>query len=118
MDSHINDSENILRKPVLFSEIGSHINEKRNGTYDRDILLKTVYDKIYESAEKEQAGAGALIWQLMVEGMQRYGDNFSLIAREHPSTHNLIVQQSCRLAKLLTRGEANRTADWQCSKLP
>uniref|UniRef100_A0A6V7QSK0 mannan endo-1,4-beta-mannosidase n=1 Tax=Ananas comosus var. bracteatus TaxID=296719 RepID=A0A6V7QSK0_ANACO len=118
VDSHINDSENILRKPVLFSEIGSHINEKRNGTYDRDILLKTVYDKIYESAEKEQAGAGALIWQLMVEGMQRYGDNFSLVAREHPSTHNLIVQQSCRLAKLLTRGEANRTADWQCSKLP
>ncbi|KAG1363843.1 mannan endo-1,4-beta-mannosidase 6 [Cocos nucifera] len=103
VDSHVNDSQNILKKPVLFLEFGSNLHAKKNGTYERDDLLNVVYDKVYESARKGQAGAGALIWQLMVEGMQKYHDEFSLIAWENPPTYKLIVQQSCRLLRLFQR---------------
>lgn len=99
----MNDSEHVLKKPVLFSEVGSHLESKKNGSYDRDIILKLVYDKLYESAKKGQAGAGALIWQLMIEGTQAYKDEFSLVASQHPSTYKLILQQSCRLWRLFRR---------------
>lgn len=46
VDSHVNDSEHVLKKPVLFAEVGSQLHVKRNGTYDRNILLKIVYDKV------------------------------------------------------------------------
>ncbi|KAG1327309.1 Mannan endo-1,4-beta-mannosidase 6 [Cocos nucifera] len=106
VDSHVNDSQNILNKPVLFLEFGSNLRAKKNGTYERDVLLKVVYDKVYESAKKGQAGAGALLWQLMVGGMQKYHDEFSLVAWEHPSTYKLMVQQSCRLLRLFQRKES------------
>lgn len=116
VDSHLNDSEHVLKKPVLISEVGSRLEIKQNGLFDRDILLKTVYDKVYQSAKKGQAGAGALIWQLMVEGLQGYEDEYSLVAREHPSTYKLIVQQSCRLRNL-SGGETNESFSRQCSEL-
>ncbi|CAL9753683.1 unnamed protein product [Musa acuminata subsp. burmannicoides] len=119
VDSHVNDSEHVLKKPVLFSEVGSHLRVKKNGTYDRDILLKIVYDKVYESAKKGQAAAGALIWQLMVEGMQSYQDEFSLIASEHPSTYKLIAQQSCRLRNLhMTKDNTSREVVQSCLEPP
>jgi len=97
LDSHISDGENILKKPVLVTEVGCPLHVKDQGSYDRDTLLKAVYDKIFESAKKGQAGAGALIWQLLVEGMEEYGDRFSFVAWKHPSTYKLIAEQSCRL---------------------
>ncbi|WOK95414.1 mannan endo-1,4-beta-mannosidase 6 [Canna indica] len=119
VDSHINDSEHVLKKPVLFSEVGSRLSVKRNETYARDLLLKIVYDEVYESAKKQQAGAGALIWQLMVEGTQRYHDEFSLVAREHPSTYNLIIQQSCRLRDLFKeKGNTSREVGHTCLEPP
>ncbi|XP_078165756.1 mannan endo-1,4-beta-mannosidase 6-like [Carex rostrata] len=111
VDSHINDSQQILKKPVLFSEVGSHSISKQNGTYARDILLKIVYDKIYESAKNRGAGSGALIWQLTVEQMRRFDDDFSLIARFNPSTHKLIKHQSCRL-QLLFRNNTSKVDQW------
>lgn len=105
VDSHINDSEHILKKPVLFSEVGSRSISKQNGTHERDILLKIVYDKIYESAKSRGAGSGALIWQLTIEQMQRFRDDFSLVARSNPPTYKLIKHQSCRL-QLLFRNES------------
>ncbi|KAL6010268.1 hypothetical protein ACLOJK_000699, partial [Asimina triloba] len=99
VDSHVSDGEKILKKPLMFTEIGSSLHGQKQGLYDRDVLLKIVYDKIYESAKRKQAGAGALIWQLLVEGVE-YSDEFSLIAWDHPSTYKLIVEQSCRLRHL------------------
>ncbi|KAM0903113.1 hypothetical protein ACQ4PT_018904 [Festuca glaucescens] len=116
VDSHLNDSEHILKKPVLFSEVGymqQHVDS--NSTADRDVLLKVVYDKIYNSARKLQAGGGALIWQLMVEGTHMYRDNFSLVARDHPSTYKLIMEHSCRL-QMLYKKEGD--PGWQCSMPP
>jgi len=100
VDSHLNDSEYILRKPVLFSEVGYLQHPEVNSTVNGDTVLKLVYDKIYNSAKKLQAGGGALIWQLMVEGSQMYNDGFSMVARDRPSTYKLIKEQSCRLQRL------------------
>ncbi|KAL2932293.1 Mannan endo-1 4-beta-mannosidase 6 [Bienertia sinuspersici] len=97
LDTHISNGENILKKPVLFTEVGYPIQVKGEGVDYADTLLKTVYDRIVVSAKKGQAGAGALIWQLLVEGMEEYGDRFSLVAWKHPSTYKLILEQSCRL---------------------
>ncbi|KAJ3694636.1 hypothetical protein LUZ60_000013 [Juncus effusus] len=114
VDSHINDSQKILNKPVLFSEVGSHASSYENSMYERDLMLKTVYDKIFESAKKLGAGSGALIWQLTVEKMQRFGDDFSLIARDFPSTYNLIKNQSCRLELLFRNETGMRRRDEWC----
>jgi len=100
VDSHLNDSEYILRKPVLFSEVGYLQHPEVNSTVNGDTVLKLVYDKIYNSAKKLQAGGGALIWQLMVEGSQMYNDGFSMVAHDRPSTYKLIKEQSCRLQRL------------------
>lgn len=106
MDSHISDGENVLKKPVLFTEFGSSLRMNKKAE-NISLLLKTVYDRIYESAKKRQAGAGALIWQLLVEGVDEYSDQFSFIAWDHPSVYKLITGQSCRLRRFLFRGKTN-----------
>lgn len=112
VDSHLNDSEYVLRKPVLFTEVGYLQHAEANSTVDGDTLLQVVYDKLYDSAKKLQAGSGALIWQLMVEGMQMYHDDFSMVARDRPSTYKLMKEQSCRLQSLYGK-EGDPT--WKCS---
>lgn len=107
-DSHISDGDEVLKKPVLFTEVGSLVHGNNQGLADEDILLKTMYDKIYESAKKRQAGAGALIWQLLVEGVEEYGDKFSFVAWDNPSSYKLILKQSCRLQSISSRSSWNR----------
>ncbi|CAA6670822.1 unnamed protein product [Spirodela intermedia] len=115
VDYHVNDGERILKKPVLITEIGSYLKVNEQGLYERDVLLKTAYDKVYKSAEKGQAGAGALIWQLILEGIEeQYGDKFSLVAEKYPSTDKLIRQQSCRLRYLLRRNQTDDKPGWPC----
>ncbi|KAJ6380570.1 hypothetical protein OIU77_029462 [Salix suchowensis] len=108
VDSHIIDGDFVLRKPVLFTEVGSRWDEDEKGVHKRDVLLKIVYDKVYESAKKRQAGAGALIWQLLVEDVDEYSDQFSFIPQGSPSTYNLIKEQSCRLQKNFCRKQQSK----------
>ena len=96
----------MLKKPVLFTEVGSSL-RMNNKVEDMNVLLKTVYDRIYESAKKGQSGAGALIWQLLVEGVEEYSDQVSLVAWNYPSTYQLIKRQSCRLRRVFFNGKDN-----------
>lgn len=75
---------------------------------DLNKLLKIVYDRIYESAKKREAGAGALIWQLVVEGVEEYSDQYSLIAWDYPSTYELITKQSCRLRRIFSLSKTTK----------
>lgn len=108
VDSHISDGDHVLKKPVIFTEVGSLVHGSNQGLGDKDILLKTMYDKIYESAKKRQAGAGALVWQLLVGGVVEYSDRFSFVAWDDPSTYKLILNQSCRLKSIFAKSIQSR----------
>ncbi|XP_020237606.1 mannan endo-1,4-beta-mannosidase 2 [Cajanus cajan] len=97
MHSHIEDGDKVLNKPVLFSEFGlSDINFTLS---ERKIMYKTILDISYKSAKKNKAGAGTLVWQLLVGGMQELSDDFGIIPWEKTPIPSLFVEQSCRLAK-------------------
>ncbi|KAJ1285366.1 hypothetical protein BS78_03G274000 [Paspalum vaginatum] len=109
--SHVEDGDKELGKPVLTTEFGLSQRAKGFQYSQRDVFYKAIYDAVYRSAVRGGAGAGAFVWQLAVEGMEEYHDDFSVVPSEHPSLDKLIKAQSCRLAKL-RRGvgeEAKRT---------
>lgn len=98
--SHIEDGDKELKKPVMFTEFGlSNLNSDFQPS-QRDRLYKTVLDIIYKSAKRNRSGAGALIWQFFVEGMEEYNDDFGIVPWERPSIYKLITEQSCRLARI------------------
>lgn len=114
--SHIDDGEQTLKKPVLFTEFGLSSYHKGFEESHRDQLLKTMYGKIYESARKGGAGAGALVWEFVVEGMEEYGDDFAFVPWRFPSTYQLIVEQSCRLQTLFEgQPQVNKSLHAACS---
>ncbi|KAH9613668.1 hypothetical protein KSS87_005168 [Heliosperma pusillum] len=110
MESHISDAEDILKKPVVFTEVGCP-SDAKGEIYNRQSLFQTVYDIIYESAKEGKAGAGAMIWQLFVEDMDEYEDGFSLVAWNQPSIYRLIVKQSCRLQSIFWKRKSIRELD-------
>lgn len=97
--SHIEDGDRELMKPVMFSEFGLSNKNKKFDHSHRDLLYESIYDLIYESARKNGAGAGALIWQLVVGGMEEYNDDYGFVPGERPSLFRLLKRQSCRLAR-------------------
>lgn len=97
IDTHLQDAQNILRKPLLFAEFGKSWKDPGYSPYQRDNLFNTVYSKIYSSARSGGAAAGGIFWQLFTEGMDNYRDGYEIILRENTSTGNLITQQSRKL---------------------
>lgn len=95
--SHIEDGSQVLQKPVLFSEFGVSDQTADFEAKNRDIMLETMYTKMYESAKNQGAGAGILVWQFLVEGVDRFRDEFTVIPWQEPSLYKVIVEQSCRL---------------------
>lgn len=112
MLSHIEDGNKELRKPVMFTEFGLSNLNKDFEPSQRDRFYGTIYNIIYKSAKKGGSGAGALIWQYLVEGMEEYNDDFGMVPWERPSLYALVVRQSCRLARFegLTQQQANLKA--------
>ncbi|KAL9243812.1 hypothetical protein vseg_017654 [Gypsophila vaccaria] len=98
--SHFEDGEKQLKKPVILSEFGLSSHSQDFEPSHRDKLIKLVYELTYKSAKRNKAGAGSLIWQFVVKGMEKYNDDFGIIPWELQSTYNVIVEQSCRLARL------------------
>ncbi|XP_058101029.1 mannan endo-1,4-beta-mannosidase 2-like [Magnolia sinica] len=100
VNSHIDDGDRELGKPVLFAEFGLSNKNKNFKPSHRDTFYRSVYDIIYKSARKHRSGAGAFPWQFMVGGMEEYNDDNGIIPWERPSMYTLITEQSCRLAAL------------------
>ncbi|KAF9590036.1 hypothetical protein IFM89_030186, partial [Coptis chinensis] len=101
--SHIDDGDKILKKPVLFAEVGFSSENKNFEPSRREKFYRIVYDIVYKSAKKGRAGAGGLIWQFLVGGMQEYNDDFGIVPWERPSTYRLVTEQSCKLASVQHR---------------
>ncbi|CAL9120849.1 unnamed protein product [Musa acuminata var. zebrina] len=95
--SHIEDGEKTLNKPIMFTEFGLSTKAKNFEYSHRIIFYKSIFNKIHESARQNGAGAGALIWQLLVQGMEDYNDDYGIVPRERPSVDKLIKEQSCQL---------------------
>lgn len=98
--SHIEDGDEELKKPVLFAEFGLSDKNKDFDHAHRDVFYESIFDIVYESAKGGRAGAGAVVWQLLVAGMEEYKDDFAIVPEERPSMYRLIKKQSCRLVKL------------------
>ncbi|OMO87554.1 Glycoside hydrolase, family 5 [Corchorus capsularis] len=95
LDTHIQDAQNILRKPLLFAEFGKSL--RIAGPNQRDELFNTVYTAIYSSARAGGAAVGGLFWQLFTPGMDSFRDGYEVIMSEGTSTVNLITQESQKL---------------------
>lgn len=98
--SHIEDGDDELEKPVMFTEFGLSNKNKDFEHSHRELFYKYIFDMVYESAAKNGAGAGSLIWQLLVEGMEEYNDDFGIVPGERPSIDRLVKGQSCRFEAL------------------
>ncbi|KAM7516229.1 hypothetical protein LguiA_005812 [Lonicera macranthoides] len=100
LDTHIQDAQNLLRKPLLVTEFGKSSKDSGFNTYQRDLLFNTVYNKVYSSAKRGGAAAGGLFWQLLGENMGTLGDGYDIVLSQSPSTANLIAQQSHKLYQI------------------
>ncbi|CAL9076614.1 mannan endo-1,4-beta-mannosidase 2 [Musa acuminata AAA Group] len=100
LTSHIEDGEEELKKPVLFTEFGLSDKSRDFDHAHRDVFYESIFDVVYESARRGGAGAGALVWQFMAAGMQEYSDDFGIVPEERSSMYRLIKKQSCRLMRL------------------
>eukprot|EP00253_Pinus_taeda_P009720 PITA_09720 len=100
IETHLEDASRVLKKPVLFSEFGKSSKDPGFVISQRDNLLDVVYKHIYDSAIKGGAGGGAMFWQLMVEGLNSYGDGYEIVLSQNPSTAAVISAQSYKLSEL------------------
>ncbi|KAL2457957.1 Mannan endo-beta-1 [Forsythia ovata] len=100
MLSHIEDGDEELKKPVMFTEFGLSTENKDFDPSQRDRFYKVILDIIYKSAKRNKSGAGTFVWQFLIEGMEKYNDDFGIVPWERPSTYRLFTEQSCRLARI------------------
>ncbi|KAL8136625.1 hypothetical protein V2J09_002626 [Rumex salicifolius] len=116
LSSHIDDGNNRLKKPIMLTEFGLSSNTKGFHPRHRDRLIQLIYDTIYKSAREGGSGAGSLIWQLFVGGMEDYHDDFSIIPWQRPTTCKLLTSQSCRLARIHGNDDPTGNLDRLCPR--
>lgn len=100
LNTHIQDAQYILRKPILLAEFGKSWKDPGYSTFQRDVMFNTVYYKIYSSAKRGGAAAGGLFWQLLTEGMDSFRDGYEIVLSQSPSTANVITQQAHKLYQI------------------
>ncbi|GMH16195.1 hypothetical protein Nepgr_018036 [Nepenthes gracilis] len=100
VNSHIEDAQNILGKPVLFAEFGKSYNVSGYSPSERDQLYNLVYSAVYLSASGGGAATGALFWQLLTEGLDSFRDGYEILLSEGSSTASLVSEQSEKLSSL------------------
>ncbi|KAL2345590.1 hypothetical protein Fmac_006875 [Flemingia macrophylla] len=100
VEAHIEDSNNVLRKPILVTEFGKSTKSPGYKVEKRNSYFEKIYKLVYDSCSSGGSCVGGLFWQLMVPGMDGYGDGYEVIFQETPSTAHVIALQSHRMANL------------------
>ncbi|TKY61594.1 Mannan endo-1,4-beta-mannosidase 1 [Spatholobus suberectus] len=100
VQAHIQDSNDILRKPILLTEFGKSSRSSRYNMDERNSYFEKLYNFIYNSARNGGPCVGGLFWQLMAQGMDGFRDGYEIIFQESPSTTNVITQQSKKMSNL------------------
>ncbi|XP_052185266.1 putative mannan endo-1,4-beta-mannosidase 9 [Diospyros lotus] len=101
IESHIQDSDSAIRKPLLVTEFGksSRVTPYYNDS-KRDAYFQIIFDTVYGSARSGGSCGGELFWQLMVSGMDGWHDGYEVVLEDSPSTASLISQESQKLSGL------------------
>ncbi|VFQ62410.1 unnamed protein product [Cuscuta campestris] len=94
MDSHFEDANEIIKKPILVAEFGKSSKDAGFTVEKRDKVFTTVYLAISNSTRVGGAAAGGLFWQLSIEGMDAFYDGYHVILNQSPSTAEVIKHQS------------------------
>ncbi|XP_047320192.1 mannan endo-1,4-beta-mannosidase 7-like [Impatiens glandulifera] len=97
INSHLQDAENIIKKPLLFAEFGKNNKDMGYNIGQRDRMFETIYSTIYSSAGKGGAASGAIFWHLLTTGMDYLRDGYEIILSETTSTNILIAEESNKL---------------------
>ncbi|XP_057435418.1 LOW QUALITY PROTEIN: mannan endo-1,4-beta-mannosidase 6 [Lotus japonicus] len=114
MEAHIEDAENYLGMPIVFSEFGvSSKDSGYNSTY-RDTVISTVYRTILNSTKKGGSGAESLLWQVFPDGTDNMDDGYTVVFSKSPSTSSIVPLQSTRLA--LFNSYCTSKCQWSCKK--
>ena len=100
IEAHIEDSKNILRKPIVVGEFGMSSRSPGYSVQERDSYMRKIYNAIYSSASSGGPCAGGLFWQLMAQGMDSFRDGTEIIFQESPSTTTIIDQQSQKMSSI------------------
>uniref|UniRef100_A0A830CWX9 mannan endo-1,4-beta-mannosidase n=1 Tax=Phtheirospermum japonicum TaxID=374723 RepID=A0A830CWX9_9LAMI len=99
MTSHWRDSKTLLKKPMVFTEFGKSSKDGGFSIASRDAFMNAVYSNIYSFARGGGIGGG-LVWQILDEGMESYGDGYNFVLSESASTSSVISQQSHQMTAL------------------
>ncbi|KAL7136040.1 hypothetical protein ABFS83_10G002500 [Erythranthe nasuta] len=108
IQSHIDDAENFLGMPVVFSEFGVSTKDPNYTITFRNTLISTVYNTVLNSTKRGGGGGGTLLWQLFPEGTDYMDDGYAVVLSKSPSTSNIISIQSNRLNTF------NSLCSWNC----
>lgn len=124
LNTHIQDAQYLLRKPLLITEFGKSLKYSGSGPHQRELQFQTVYYKVYASAKRGGAAAGGLFWQLLTEGMDSFRDGYEIVLSQSPTTSNMITYQCHKLYQIRKiyarmanierwkRAKAARRAQW------
>ena len=108
MHSHSIDSNKILKKPLVLAEFGKSNKDSGHSLGERDQYLRKVYESMNTFEPTGGEIGSSLVWLLMAEGMDSYGDGYGIILSQHPSTRGVISGQSHKmttLSRMLLRGK-------------
>ncbi|URD92644.1 Mannan endo-1,4-beta-mannosidase [Musa troglodytarum] len=102
IQSHVEDADAVLRKPLLISEFGKSSRLSNRTADEKAALYTTVYDAIYASARGGGACRGGIFWHLLlgVQEMEGLRDGYEVIFSESPSLGQIIANQSHRISNL------------------
>ncbi|KAL6562792.1 Beta-mannosidase B [Orobanche hederae] len=101
IETHINDTMSILKKPLLVTEFGKSSRSSGYNVQARDKYLGNVFN-IVNICARSHGGpcGGALFWQVMAQGMEDWSDGYEVVLEQCPSTAAVISLQSRQIASL------------------
>ncbi|WOG97542.1 hypothetical protein DCAR_0416883 [Daucus carota subsp. sativus] len=97
---HTTDAQAILKKPLVIAEFGKSNKDPGFNTGARDLYMNAVYTSIYKYAQNGGTLGGSLVWQVLAQGMQQYGDGYEIVLSENPTTSSVISRQSHAMSTL------------------
>lgn len=100
MRNHSIDSKRILKKPLVMAEFGKSSKDPGFSLGARDGYLSAVYQSMNNLESTGRGIRGSLVWQLMAEDMDSYGDGYDIILSRDASTRVIISSQSRRMRNM------------------